>query len=228
MPDEAAGPRDGGPMAVPDERLQGAASDLHDGLLQYVIGARMVNEAIRRKVEAGTLPGVSEVDTVEQYLQHAIAEGRRLIKWLRFARRDELDLVESLRGLAQDLMSAGRIRCDVHVEGRNAPSSEVAESLYRIAQEAISNIRRHSGARAASVRLQQRPDEVVLEISDDGQGFDAAAVAGNEHFGLVGMRERTEAMGGHLTIESAVDQGTRLTIRLPSEVPEVGVAEGAT
>ena len=96
-----------------------------------------------------------------------------------------------------------------------APEAEV--QLVRIVQEALHNIRKHAGARIASVRLRRDGEAIVLVVEDDGAGFDPAAPApdARRHFGLATMRERAESLGGALTLDSVPGVGTRVTVRIP-------------
>ncbi|MCY1358255.1 Sensor histidine kinase LiaS [compost metagenome] len=89
-----------------------------------------------------------------------------------------------------------------------------AVGLFRILQEALTNVLRHAEAHSVELRLQQDGDSLVLEVADDGRGFDPAAVGGAS-FGLVGMRERVLMLGGQLDIASRPGEGTQLTVRIP-------------
>lgn len=92
---------------------------------------------------------------------------------------------------------------------------DVATALFRIVQEAFTNVLRYAGARSVHVSLRQAEGQLVLSVADDGCGFDPAAVAVGEHFGLVGMRERVAALHGMLDIDSAPGEGTRINVQLP-------------
>jgi len=102
-----------------------------------------------------------------------------------------------------------------HSHIRIAPEVEV--QLIRIVQEALNNIRKHSGAHAAQVRLWQETDAVMISVEDDGVGFDPALAPadGQRHYGLTGIRERAESVGGTLTIRSASGTGTQVVLRVP-------------
>jgi signal transduction histidine kinase len=104
----------------------------------------------------------------------------------------------------------------VGVEGERF-SSDVETALYRIVQEALTNIVRHAQAARADVLLERRGDRVIVVIEDNGHGFDATAArfAQQGHLGLVGMQERAEMLGGSLVIESAVGTGTTIVVEVP-------------
>jgi signal transduction histidine kinase len=119
-----------------------------------------------------------------------------------------------VRGLAR--------RHDIKVEfshldmtERLAPVTEVA--AYRIVQEALTNVARHSRASHCSVRLVRLSSKLVVEIEDDGSGFDPGTIRSNGGFGLVGIRERAAHLGGTFQIKSAPGQGTRVSVELPTD-----------
>ena len=92
---------------------------------------------------------------------------------------------------------------------------DTALCLYRIAQEALRNVIKHSGARHARVELRGSPDAVWLRITDDGSGFDPASAAGKAGLGLVSMRERLRLVGGEITVDSRPSGGARIEVRTP-------------
>ena len=94
-----------------------------------------------------------------------------------------------------------------------APEAEL--QLLRIAQESLTNVRKHASARHAWVTLRFGLDQVELSISDDGRGFDPRLPRGRQHVGLTGMRERVHSLGGTLTLATSPGQGTRLTVTVP-------------
>jgi len=100
------------------------------------------------------------------------------------------------------------------MEGNDELSSETRETLFRIAQEALANVARHSSASYADIFLEYGANTVTLIIKDDGRGFDTSAP--HVGIGLSSMRERAEASGGSFTVESAPDQGTQIVVTLPN------------
>jgi chemotaxis family two-component system sensor kinase Cph1 len=106
--------------------------------------------------------------------------------------------------------------CSRHCEERL--STHIETTLYRVVQEALTNVARHAEARHASIVLERRPDCVVVIVEDDGIGFDVRTDAdddGRRHFGLVGIRERAALLGGTATIESSATMGTSVFVQLP-------------
>ncbi|MGX6450289.1 sensor histidine kinase, partial [Patulibacter sp. S7RM1-6] len=131
---------------------------------------------------------------------------RTLVTELRPAALDELGLGPAVQSLARDVAAATGLRVDVAVDlegaagpdGRLAPDRETA--VYRLAQEALTNVVKHADARAAAVTVTNDGSAIVLAVRDDGRGIDAAAVARREGFGITGMRERVRLEAGTLRI----------------------------
>jgi signal transduction histidine kinase len=135
-----------------------------------------------------------------------------LIHQLRPVALTDGGLADALREYAVDWMQLSSIEMAVQVQGERPLPLDVERSLFRIAQEALSNVARHSQAQSAELSLVYEADAVTLTISDDGRGFDTGSPRGG--LGLRSMRERAEALGGTLIIESALEQGTCMRVRL--------------
>jgi signal transduction histidine kinase len=200
--------------AQEDERKR-IARELHDETTQslavLVMGIESAAQAIRA---GGPMP---RLDEGKALAVRTLEEVHRLILDLRPAVLDDLGLASALRWYAERCLGSRGIavRCEIaELERRLAPEVEIA--LFRIGQEAMNNIARH--ARAESVLIQMESDgrELRIEIEDDGQGFVVGtAPTDRPHYGLLGIQERAELLGGRATIESAPGAGTRLEIRVP-------------
>jgi signal transduction histidine kinase len=137
---------------------------------------------------------------------------------LRAAALDEQDLAAALESGAQLWTAGSGMEVDVDVEGDSATLPEnLAHQVLRIAQEAVTNVVKHAGANHVSLRLSVDPGGLQLNIVDDGRGFDAstAFASGNEHFGLIGMRERAKRMGGNVSLVTRPGEGTELNLKVP-------------
>jgi signal transduction histidine kinase len=153
----------------------------------------------------------------------ALAEMRTLLLELRPAALVEAELGDLLRQLAESITGRARVPVTVAVEGDCSLPPEVKVALYRIAQEALNNVAKHAGASQATVSLRCPPPlsplpargrkggAVELHISDDGRGFDPEGIP-PESLGLGIMRERAEAIGATLKVESEIGQGTEVTV----------------
>ena len=145
---------------------------------------------------------------------------RRCAQDLRPRILDDLGLIAALEWIAEDLVKNYGI--DAHVEAvgteRSLPA-EVQLLLFRIAQEALSNIRRHAGASMAEVKLEFESDKVTMTISDNGKGFELPdqieGLASSSKLGIIGMYERARLLGGSLRIQSELDKGTQVVAEVP-------------
>jgi signal transduction histidine kinase len=194
------------------------AREVHDDTLQDLAALRLVVGSAQR---AGDLAEVREMlADVREGLGNAIDNLRALITDLRPAALDELGTVAALEALGQRISRRVEISVVLHADldyergrepTRHTPELEAA--VYRLAQEALTNVVKHAGAKQVEVTLVEHGAAVELVVSDDGRGFDEAAITPG--FGLVGMRERAELAGGTLRVETAPGKGTVVTARLP-------------
>lgn len=156
---------------------------------------------------------------LENLAEQTIENLRRLTRALRPIYLEDLGLVTALEMLAREISQVNSLIVDFQKTGNERRlSREVELSLYRIAQEALNNVAKHSGATRADLSIRYSDSEITLMISDNGHGFVAPAspteFAPNGHFGLLGIHERADLIGARLGIESTQGQGTRIEIRL--------------
>ena len=145
-------------------------------------------------------------------------EVRELMNELRPTVLDDFGASEAVREYGAALIEQGELRVRIDVDAdANAARPEVNVALFRILQEAVLNVRKHAAARELAIELRRDPEEgkLVLVVRDDGRGFDPRAAA-RGHFGLLTMRERAEACGGELEIESDPGRGTRVRVEVPA------------
>jgi signal transduction histidine kinase len=138
---------------------------------------------------------------------------------LRPAGLDDLGLPEALDWLARDFERGSSVAVTLEVEGLSGRLARPIEvELYRIAQEMLANVAKHSRATRVALRLSVEDESVSLSVEDDGIGFDAAAALArfNRGLGLLSMRERTELLGGTFNLESTPGRGTRIRITVPA------------
>lgn len=195
-----------------DERGR-LARNLHDELGALLTSAKLDAARIRSRL-AGSAPEALErlahlVDT----LNSSIALGRRIIEDLRPSTLGNLGLATTLEILAREFAERAGVQVHCQVQPvQLEPNVELV--VYRVVQEAITNISKYAKARQVWVTLAELDDRVEVSVRDDGVGFDPRVQHGSA-YGLVGMRFRVEAEGGTLTLESAPGQGTRVQVRLP-------------
>jgi signal transduction histidine kinase len=190
------------------------ARDLHDAVSQTLFSVSLIAEVLPRIYARDPVQGAQRLDELRQLTRGALAEMRTLLLELRPAALAEANLSDLLKQLGEAVTGRARIPVEVMTtEDTDALPTEVRVALYRIAQEALNNVAKHSGAATATVSL-SRLDEprggLRLMIQDDGTGFDpAGADAGRLGLGI--MRERAEAIGASLTITSAPGKGTAVS-----------------
>jgi signal transduction histidine kinase len=200
-------------VATREEERRRLRRDLHDGLGAQLAGLNVQAGTLRRLIPRD--PGAAEEVVVElrEELRSAIADIRRLVYDLRPPALDDLGLVESLRRIAERYGSEGehlRVSVEAPEELPNLPAA-VEVAVYRITQEALTNVVRHARAHSCVVQLAVNED-VVLEIVDDGVGIPAQRSAG---VGLSSMRERASELGGSCVVQPTREGGTQVLVRLP-------------
>jgi len=202
-------------LRLHDRERQLLAYDIHDGLAQKVISAKMIVEGNRARLGADQTDCQQQLDVAEDLLGQAVLECRRMIGNLRPLVIDECGIVEAIRDFVGQEHLRGGLEIKFHHDVQFTRLAPLLEgSLFRIVQEAISNVRRHSGEKEAEIRLVQSGEQLTLEIRDEGTGFDPAA-APDDRFGLEGIRKRAELFEGQATVDSVPGRGTRVAVTLP-------------
>lgn len=197
-------------LAIAAERNR-LARDLHDSIKQQVFAAIMQLGAARVLLQRDPQAARKHVVEAEQLAQQAGTELTLVIHELRPVALGDTGLAEALRAYVADWSRQSGIRAGLQVRGDGAVPVTTAYELLRIAQEALANVARHSRAAAVTLALHYDEGAVSLTIADDGQGFDQQAVAAG--VGLASMRERIEALGGCLRVDSRPGAGTTINAR---------------
>lgn len=218
-------------LAVVEERNR-LARELHDSVKQQVFATAM--QLAAAQALAGSDPDATRfhLAEAEQLVAQAQQELNALIRELRPAALGDKGLVAALRELCADWSRGSGIAADVRTQGERPLPLNVEQALYRVAQEALANVTRHSHASGVQVHLAWQGDALTLTITDNGAGFDSASrdSAGN---GLRNMRERVEALGGSLLVSGCgATSGTRVEAsvplaRAPQPVVELAEPSGA-
>lgn len=203
-----------GALATVEERNR-LARELHDSVSQELFSLTMLAGAARRTLERSPDLAAEQLAEIQESAQRALHETRGMIFALRPAALGEHGLAPALRELAAAVEERQGVRLDLRVSGERRLPLEHEQALFRIVQEALANVVRHSGAREASVALEYGQD-VRLTVRDAGRGFDPSARHGGSSVGLASMAERAQALGGRLTIESAPGAGTAVVAVLPA------------
>ncbi len=199
-------------IEIQDRERQLISYEIHDGLVQYVTGALMQLEAARGNLESTT--AIQQVENVLGVLRKTVAEGRRLINGIRTPVLDGLGVVAAVEQLIDEEDRAHVQLEFVKDENLGRMSPQIEEALYRITQEAMTNIRKHSRSKRTRVELARRGDRVHLEVRDWGVGFTPSTRSKNIH-GLKGMVERARLVGGQCKVESTPGEGTQIIVDVP-------------
>jgi two-component system, NarL family, sensor histidine kinase UhpB len=199
-------------QAQEQERAR-VARDLHDEVNQSLTGLLLRLEAAR---EAAPPELEAELEETKALANQAMRELLSLARQLRPTALDDLGLVAATAGQVEQL-SRSEVTAEFEAEGEFSDLGDDAQLVvYRVAQEALANATRHSGADRVTVVLRRRDDGgVALEVSDDGRGFAFDEAEGG--LGIAGMRERALLVGGELTIESRPGRGTTVRLAVPGE-----------
>jgi signal transduction histidine kinase len=199
-------------LATTQERNR-LARDIHDGLGHHLTVVQMQVQAARAVLSSDPVKAEAVLAKAQQQSTEALAEVRRSVSTLREP-RTRPPLGDALKDLAADTSATG-VPTDLDVTGTvRELSRDAEESLFRAAQEGLTNVRKHAAARQARLVLDYRDDDTVrLDVCDDGRGT-AGAVHGSG-YGLLGLRERASRVGGSVDVESAPGQGTTLRVAVP-------------
>ena len=207
------------------------ALELHDETLQELAGLKVLLSGARRSQDLAAVQRT--LDAAIEQIDTEITGLRRLITDLRPAALDTFGVKAALEGLAERVTGTSGLEIDLHVDlafesgrasERHPPAIEGA--LYRLAQEALTNVVKHAGAATVEISVVEGAEEVELVVRDDGAGFDAGT--SHDGFGLLGMHERAALIDGELAIESAPGAGTTVRALIPIPAAEPAETRGAT
>jgi signal transduction histidine kinase len=213
-------------LSVTEEELQRIILDIHDGPVQKLFAALSQLNTLEARMAHADAPDAWRQDLarVEGLIEASLGEVRSSLGTWRppgFSRRDLVSMIEGLI-LQHEEFTDSRVEWEV-VDLIPPVSLPVKIALYRILQEALSNVYRHAGVKNVHVRLSAQGSAVRLEVLDQGRGFTPPPLVGPqateraEHIGLRGMRERVALVGGTLTLASAPGQGTRIVVEVPAD-----------
>lgn len=187
------------------------ARELHDAVTQTLFSANLIADVIPRIWKRNPEEGLQNLEEVRQLTRGALAEMRTMLLEMRPESLERTDIKSLLKQLADAFIGRVRVPLDLEITGDCKPTHDVKIVFYRIAQEALNNIAKHSGARQVDVHLECQPGHRKLCIKDDGLGFEPKAIPA-DHMGIAIMRERARSIGAYLKIESQPGQGTTVEL----------------
>jgi NarL family two-component system sensor histidine kinase LiaS len=211
-------------LATLEERSR-LARDLHDSVKQQVFATTMQIGAARASLPGEPERAVEHLDHAEELARGSQRELAALIQELRPAALEGHGLAAALRAYTESWSRQTGIRVQLRVQGEQPLPLAREQALFRVTQEALSNVSRHSKAHTVDVHLAWQEKAVTIAVADDGRGFDAQD-PGKGGFGLLSMKERVEALGGDLILGSDPGGGARITASIPALDPAPEKAEG--
>ena len=197
------------------------ASAIHDGITQSLGNINYRLQAYRKLPAKNRQEAQQDLNEIQEFVLEAIAECRGMIDDLRPSILDGIGLVPAVEKYLEKYLNSMRGENNCHVtfkvEGAiPGLSPEIETTVYRIVQEASLNVRKHARATELKVTLSSRSNWLVAEVADNGCGFDVKTVdAEGDNWGLIGMRERAEVIGGSLQIKTSMGQGTSIHLEVP-------------
>ncbi|MEA2684196.1 MAG: hypothetical protein QOK05_2524 [Chloroflexota bacterium] len=211
-------------VTVQEEERRQIAAGIHDDTLQVLANLGFHLERLRRRsIARGADTDV--LDHLDISLQMAVDRLRRLVFDLRPAALDGEGIMPALKELVQGIHDENGLVVDLTGAILSEPTGETRVALYRVAREALSNVRKHSSARRCELSLEEIDGWYHLVVRDEGLGFDPARAPEPGHIGLPSMKEHTVIMGGRMEVSSAAGEGTTVSIWLPGETGARGVTQ---
>lgn len=206
---------DQGIKLIEEERRR-IARDLHDGPAQGITNISMRLDVVRRLMERDPVLANEELDRLHQRVRGVVNDIRKLIYDLRPLAIDEVGLIQAARQLCERNQEDWGIPVQVTVSEAlqldMPPARQVA--IYRLIQELLNNVRKHAEASHVGVTFVQVENALVVEVVDDGKGFDVHHIPSG-HFGIIGLKERVAYLSGKVDIESEIGRGSRFVITIP-------------
>jgi nitrate/nitrite-specific signal transduction histidine kinase len=196
--------------AITGERNR-LARELHDAVTQTLFSANLIADVIPRIWKRDPEEGMQNLEELRQLTRGALAEMRTLLLEMRPESLERADIKSLLTQLADAFIGRVRVPLNLEIHGDCELTHEVKIAFYRIAQEALNNIAKHSGARQVDLHLECQPGHLNLFIKDDGLGFEVDALPPG-HMGIAIMRERANSIGANLKIESQIGRGTNIQL----------------
>ncbi|TCT23679.1 NarL family two-component system sensor histidine kinase LiaS [Melghiribacillus thermohalophilus] len=210
-------------QAATMEERQRLARDLHDAVSQQLFALTMMSQATVKLLEKNPETAREQMEEIAQIALQAQTEMRALLLHLRPVHLSGETLQSGLTKLVDELKQKCQIQFKLEIGEELGLSRSKEEHLFRIVQEALSNILRHSSAEHVHIAVKRRSNEVSLYIHDDGKGFKVNEQLENKtSYGLKSMKERTQELGGSFAIRSKVGEGTYINIKIPLEGDEHG------
>lgn len=201
-------------LAASQERNR-LARELHDTLAHSLSGTAVQLQAVRTLLKVNPDAAATELLSAQHTLKQGLEESRRAINALRASPLEEQGLASALRERADQIGRRAGLNIHCTINNRRPLSAAIEQTIYRIADEALVNVERHAEASQVEINLSEQENMILFMIKDDGVGFVTSEGESRGRYGLLGLRERAELVGGKLTINSAPGQGVTIQVVIP-------------
>lgn len=201
------------------------AREIHDGPAQAMSNVVLKAEICEKMAEVDMLKAIYELRSLKDIVRNCLKDVRRVIYDLRPMSIDDLGLRPTLQKYIENYSIEHSIKIDFRVKGDNnrIKDSNIALAIFRVVQESLNNIHKHANATHVSIQIECTEKSILLRVKDDGKGFDVSTLHGfdskkDSGFGVLGMKERIELLEGDFLIDSTINYGTTVRVRLPYEI----------
>jgi len=194
------------------------AREVHDDLGQALTALKMDLFWLEKRLSKDQKPLIEKAKLMEKLLDMAIESIERIITALRPGILDDLGLAEAIEWQAGDFQSRTRVKCRVNLDLSDTVfEKEHSTAIFRIVQEALTNVARHANATMVSINLKEKAGELMLVVKDNEKGIPKKEISRPKSFGLMGIRERAHVLGGKAKIKATRNKGTTVTVIIPVE-----------
>ncbi|MBX3063691.1 MAG: histidine kinase [Anaerolineae bacterium] len=206
--------------AVQAERIR-LSRDLHDAIAQRLFSLSVSTATLPDLINRDQVQGAQQASVIAEMAEQTLLDLRALLVDLRPSSVVQRGLAEAMESLCEEWQTSHRVpvECSVMLTGRRVPAT-IEDVIYRVAQEALSNVAKHTHASQVHVSLVETPRKMTLSVTDNGPGFDSESASRTGKFGLLSMRERARSVGGDISIESDTARGTTIRMTLPLGIKE--------
>ena len=195
------------------------AREIHDDLGQTLTAVKMSLCWLEKRLPKDQGELIQQAESIQKILDTAIHSIKRIYSGLRPFLLDDLGLVAAITWMAKEFEERTGIHCELTFRPDNISlNKDLATTVFRVFQEALSNVGRHSNATHVDVSLEEQAGTLMLTVSDNGRGIMEEQVCASTSFGVMGMRERARVFRGEVNIQGIRDEGTMVTARIP--IPE--------
>ena len=210
-------------LTMQEEERKKISRDLHDVVAQSLMSINVRLATLKRQTGLNARDFNRTISATEKLLEKAAHIVHRFASGLRPPALDDIGLLPALQSLMKDFMTRTGVRANLEISrGLVKLPVEVRTVLFRVTQEALTNVERHAAASGVKITIRESAKTIKMTIKDDGKSFQVERVLrtrGSKHLGLLGMRERVEMVGGSFDVDSSPGNGTVITVRIPNQPP---------